>query len=68
MRYRTERVERLFVVRIWCEEGAAPRTFRGSVHDVEDGRRLGFSTLADLEGLLLSRLGLRASGCRGELS
>ena len=66
MRYRPERVERLFVVRIWSEEGAAPKTFRGSVHDVEDGRRLGFSTLAALEGLLLERLCRGQAGARSE--
>jgi len=52
MRYRPERVERLFVLRIWREEGAAPRSFRGSVHDVEAGNRIGFLALGDLEGLL----------------
>ena len=56
MRYRPERLERLFVVRIWREEGASPETFRGSVHDVEAGRRRGFSSVRELEGLLLRHL------------
>ncbi len=64
MRYRPARIEHLFVVRIWCEEGAPPRTFRGSVHDVEDGRRLGFATLGDLEDVLLRQLRLGVAGER----
>lgn len=64
MRYRPARVERLFVVRIWREEGAAPRTFRGSVHDVEERRRLGFATLGELEDVLLRQLHLGTGGER----
>ena len=56
MRYRLERLERLFIVRVWREEGASPQTFRGSVHDVEAGRRLAFSAIGELEALLLRQL------------
>jgi hypothetical protein len=62
MRYRPERLERLFIVRVWREEGSSPLAFRGSVHDVEAGLRLGFSAIGELEDLLLRRLRLGESG------
>jgi len=53
MRYPTRRLERLFVLRLWREEGASPGTVRGSAEDVEGGQRVVFSELRDLERFLL---------------
>jgi hypothetical protein len=66
MRYRRERLERLFVVRLWCEEGANLRAFRGSVHDVEADRRLGFSEIGELEDFLLRQLRCGEADALGE--
>jgi hypothetical protein len=52
------RYERVFVVRVWREEEAGgfggPR---GSVHELESGRRFFFTGLRDLHDFLTLRLG-----------
>ena len=51
------RYERVFVVRVWEEAGASPRDGpRGSVHEIESGRRFFFSGLRDLHDFLSVRL------------
>jgi hypothetical protein len=50
------RIELLFIVRVRREDGAAPEQLRGSVLDVATGRRLLFTSLADLSDFLYLRL------------
>jgi hypothetical protein len=48
-----ERVEHLFVVRVWFEPGALPgEEWRGSVEHVPSGARRYFGALADLEAFI----------------
>jgi len=48
-----ERVEHLFVVRVWFEPGAvAGDEWRGSVEHVPSGARRYFGALADLEAFI----------------
>ena len=46
----------MFIVRVRREDGAAPEQLRGSVLDVATGRRLLFTSLADLSDFLYLRL------------
>jgi hypothetical protein len=49
-----DRVEHLFVVRIWFEAGANGRSaWRGSVEHVDTGARRYFSALAELDAFIL---------------
>jgi hypothetical protein len=50
-----ERGERLFVVRLWNEPGAAPQ-FRGLIEDVQAQQRFYFSSLAELNEFLRLRV------------
>jgi hypothetical protein len=51
------RYERVFVVRFWREaDGAAASALRGSVIELESGRRFFFSGLRDLHDFLSLRL------------
>lgn len=51
------RYERMFVVRFWREaDGAAASALRGSVIELESGRRFFFSGLRDLHDFLSLRL------------
>jgi hypothetical protein len=50
------RYERVFVVRVWREEGAGSGGPRGSVHELESGHRFFFSGLRDLHDFLTLRL------------
>jgi hypothetical protein len=51
------RYERVFVVRVWREaNGAAGAALRGSVIELESGRRFFFSGLRDLHDFLSLRL------------
>ena len=51
------RYERSFVVRFWREaDGAAASALRGSVIELESGRRFFFSGLRDLNDFLSLRL------------
>jgi hypothetical protein len=51
------RYERVFVVRVWEEAGALARDGpRGSIHELESGRRFFFSSLRDLHDFLSVRL------------
>ena len=51
------RYERAFVVRFWREaDGAAASALRGSVIELESGRRFFFSGLRDLNDFLSLRL------------
>jgi hypothetical protein len=51
------RYERVFMLRIWREEdGAAGAALRGSVIELESGRRFFFSGLRDLHDFLSQRL------------
>ena len=52
----SRRVDRVFVVRLWREAGAAPDTVRGSVHDVHADRQRVFCTFASLTDYLHRRL------------
>jgi len=57
------RYERVFVVRVWEEAGASSREGpRGSVHELESGRRFYFSGLRDLHDFLSVRLADSSSG------
>jgi hypothetical protein len=48
-----ERVEHLFVVRVWFEPGArSGEEWRGSVEHVPSGARRYFGVLADLEAFI----------------
>jgi hypothetical protein len=48
-----ERVEHLFIVRVWFEPGAAPGDeWRGSVEHVPSGSRRYFGALADLQSFI----------------
>lgn len=58
----TRRRERLFVIRLWREQGAASHTFRGSAEDVNDGRRVLFSELRQLGEFLMRALYRDRSG------
>lgn len=48
------RFNRTFTLRLWCEEGSVPGTLRGSIVEVDSGRRFFFSAFAELEGFLRS--------------
>jgi hypothetical protein len=51
------RYERVFVLRVWEEAGALNRDGpRGSIHELETGRRFFFSGLRDLHDFLSLRL------------
>jgi hypothetical protein len=51
------RYERVFVLRFWREaDGAAASALRGSVIELESGRRFFFSGLRDLHDFLSLRL------------
>jgi len=53
-----ERVEHLFVVRIWFEPGSDPGdAWRGSVEHVPSGARKYFAALDDLEVFILRSTG-----------
>jgi hypothetical protein len=53
-----ERVEHLFVVRIWREAGANDRdAWRGSVEHVATGARRYFAALAELDAFILRSTG-----------
>lgn len=56
VRHGTRRLERLFVVRLWREEGAPPDAIRGSAREVEGDQRFAFSDLGELEDFLRWRL------------
>jgi hypothetical protein len=51
------RCERVFVLRVWHERGnAAGDVTRGSIFEIESGRRFFFSELRDLHDFLSLRL------------
>jgi hypothetical protein len=51
------RCQRVFVVRVWQEAGAlAHADVRGSVHELDSGRKFFFSGLRDLHDFLTLRL------------
>jgi hypothetical protein len=51
------RYERMFILRFWREaDGAAASALRGSVIELESGRRFFFSGLRDLHDFLSLRL------------
>jgi hypothetical protein len=50
------RLERVFVVRLWREAGAAPDGLRGSVDDVTEHDQHAFASLDDLMAYLRLRL------------
>jgi len=51
------RLERVFVLRLWQEAGAEGRdSVRGSIHELESGRRFFFAGLRDLHDFLSLRL------------
>lgn len=50
-----ERVEQLFMVRLWQEPGATPQ-LRGLVEDVHSQQRFYFSSLAELNEFIRLRL------------
>ena len=47
---------RLFTVRLWKEELAGGREYRGSVRDVVSGRSRGFCEWSDLVAFMAARL------------
>jgi hypothetical protein len=46
------RTERAFVLRVWREAGARAGTLRGSIVELESGRRFFFTQLGDLKDFL----------------
>jgi hypothetical protein len=51
------RYERVFVLRVWEESGDLTCDgMRGSIHDLENGRKFFFSGLRDLQDFLVLRL------------
>jgi hypothetical protein len=55
-----ERVEHLFVVRVWLEPGAAPGDeWRGSVEHIPSGSRRYFGALTDLQTFIRQAAGGR---------
>ncbi len=47
---------RLFTVRIWTEEVADRREYRGTVQEVKSGAIRSFRTWSDLTGFMIARL------------
>ncbi|HKU82238.1 MAG TPA: hypothetical protein VJP76_08730 [Candidatus Tumulicola sp.] len=56
MRHPTRRLERLYVVRLWREEGAPPRALRGCAEDLHGHRRVAFSDVRELQQFLVEAL------------
>lgn len=51
------RLERAFTLRLWCERGeTAPSAVRGSIVELESGRRFFFAQISDLEEFLRLRV------------
>jgi len=65
----TERLEHLFIVRIWQEaDRSGVSQWRGSVEHVPSGQRLYFTSLGDLTDFITGRLGsTRSEGIPGKL-
>jgi len=62
-----DRIEHLFVVRIWFEAGAEDSSaWRGYVEHVTTGARRYFSVLGELDGFIIRSMGdpLRVGGAR----